>query len=82
MSDLLVTSAISPFAPDRGTIEEFLQRFEVQMSDCFGRNNQNKLRCLVKVLPPEIVVTVIQRRLAPISLLHADYDNVEKIFLE
>ena len=75
------TTPIAPYCCDNETIEEFLQRFLVQMSDCFGRNNKNKLSCLIKSLPVNLISS-IQRRIAPKLLTDSDYDEVENILLQ
>lgn len=72
---------ITPYSPTSETIEEFLQRFLLQMSDSFGRNDKNKLPCLIKSLPVDII-TSIQRRIAPKLLTTVDYDSVEEILIQ
>lgn len=75
------TILIAPYTPEQETIEEFLQRFVLQMSDQFGKNLQKKLNCLIKSLPITII-TAIQRRIAPKQLTSVDYDEVEALLLQ
>lgn len=68
------------FHPELETIEEFLERFKVQMSDQLtqaGDDGQKKAAVLVKSLPVD-VVTNLQQRLKPVLLSKATYSDLEQ----
>lgn len=68
----------SPFDTNIETVEEFVQRFEVQCSDLLHKvrnDDQRKARVLIQALPVQ-VVTDLQRRLKPILLTNVTYDEL------
>jgi len=71
-------SACPPFDMEVETLSEFLARFNLQCADVLhiARNNeQQKLAILMKALPVK-VITELQRRIKPVSLIDAGYDLV------
>ena len=74
------TATITPFLPDKETIQEFLQRFKVQNSEKLNHADtsaREKAAILVRALPVH-VVTDIQRKIVPTELTNATYDDIER----
>jgi len=72
--------ACAPFNSEQETVLEFIQRFKVQCSEQLARAGQDgkkKAIELVKVLPVN-VVTDLQRRIKPVLLSDATYDELEE----
>lgn len=70
--------ACSPFDAEIETLSEFLERFNLQCADSLHKarnNDQQKLSILMKALPVR-VITDLQRRMKPVSLSTALYDEV------
>lgn len=72
------SAVCSPFDAEVETLSEFLERFNLQCADLLHKarnHNQQKLSILMKALPVR-VITDLQRRMKPVSLSTADYDDV------
>ena len=72
------SSSCSQFDCQKETIDEFIQRFTVQCSDqlaAAGDDGIKKAAVLVKALPIN-VITDLQRRLKPVLLSAATYDQL------
>lgn len=66
------------FDPALETLSEFLDRFNLQCSTSLSKarnNNSQKLAILVRALPVK-VINNLQRRIKPITLANANYDDV------
>ena len=75
----MATTTIAQFNPDQETCNEFLERFTVQNSDLIekaGTDGKKKAAVLVKALPVP-VITDLQRRIKPMKLSDATYDELE-----
>ena len=69
---------LPPFNPEVESITEFIERFTVQQSEALsaaGDDGIKKASLLVKSLPVDIV-TGLQRRLKPVKLSAAKYDEL------
>lgn len=74
-----VQAHCAPFDPSAETIAEFFQRFQCQMSDVLQKvrnDDQKRANLLIKALPVNII-TDLQRRIAPVLLSDASYDDLE-----
>lgn len=72
-------ATIAQFNPEQETCNEFLERFTVQNSDLIekaGTDGKKKAVVLVKALPVP-VITDLQRRIKPMKLSDATYDELE-----
>lgn len=79
MSTASVITGCSPFDNAVETVSEFLERFKVQCSDLIakaGNSDRKKATILIKALPV-VVVTDLQRRIKPVLLSEATYDDIE-----
>ena len=73
---VIVPAQCSFFDPEVETVQEFLERFAVQMSDALHKVRSDSLKqaaLLLRALPVNMV-TDLQRRIAPTKLSEATYD--------
>ena len=74
----------SAFDPELESVQEFLKRFQVQNSDLlhkFRNDDAKKASLLIKALPVSII-SDLQRRLAPVLLTDASYDDIHDNLLQ
>lgn len=74
-----LSTMCAQYDPDNESIGEFISRFEVQMDDALHKvrtSETKKAAILLRALPVRMV-TDIQRRIAPVQLSAATYDQVK-----
>ena len=74
----------SAFDPELESVQEFFQRFQVQNSDLlhkFRNDDAKKASLLIKALPVSII-SDLQRRLSPVLLTDASYDDIHDNLLQ
>ena len=78
-----LTTQFEVFNPELETIQEFFQRFRVQLSEQLHklRNDDTRQAALLLKCLPVSTVSEIQRRLAPTLLTDATFDDIEKHLL-
>lgn len=82
MAPSIVNQAVNcpPFDPQVESISEFVERFKIFNSESLakaGANEQKKAAIFIKCLPVD-VITNLQRRMKPIKLSEATYDDILK----
>lgn len=76
---MATASICTQFNPSAETILEFLERFKVQCGDLLakaGEDGLKKAAVLIKALPVN-VITDLQRRIKPVLLSEANFDDIE-----
>ena len=75
----MAASTISPFQPETESVNEFLQRFQLQNLQTLQATSDDaqKAAMLCRALPVNII-TDIQRRLKPTVLTAATYSQIEE----
>ena len=75
----MAASTISPFQPEIESVNEFLQRFQLQNLQTLQATSDDaqKAAMLCRALPVNII-TDIQRRLKPTVLTAATYSQIEE----